>query len=228
MLCLICVRSGSKGLPNKNIKKINGKSLLEITIKLAKKIKAIKKIIVSTDSKIYANISKKNGALVPFIRPKKLSLDSTNEWDVWKHAINQVEKTFVFNDVIILPVVSPLRKKEDITKIINKYNKNKKKAVITITESSRNPYYNMVFLNKNKKIEKLNFKRKIQRRQEAPKFFDVCTVGYVLNKNTIRQKNNIFDCDLGYVKIPKLRAIDIDDKYDFLISKFLYNNRKND
>ena len=63
MLCLICVRSGSKGLPNKNVKKINGKTLLEITIHLAKKIKSIKNIIISTDSKNYANIGKKNGKL---------------------------------------------------------------------------------------------------------------------------------------------------------------------
>ena len=123
MLCLICVRSGSKGLPNKNVKKINGKTLLEITIHLAKKIKSIKNIIISTDSKNYANIGKKNGALSPFIRPKSLSMDQTNEWDVWKHAIKEAEKLFSFEDVIILPVVSPLRKKEDIIKIINKYKK---------------------------------------------------------------------------------------------------------
>ena len=155
MLCLICVRSGSKGLPNKNVKKINGKTLLEITIHLAKKIKSIKNIIISTDSKNYANIGKKNGALSPFIRPKSLSMDQTNEWDVWKHAIKEAEKLFSFEDVIILPVVSPLRKKEDIIKIINKYKKNKKKAVITLTESSRNPYYNMVFFDQDKNVRKL-------------------------------------------------------------------------
>lgn len=224
MLCLICVRSGSKGLPNKNVKKINGKTLLEITIHLAKKIKSIKNIIISTDSKNYANIGKKNGALSPFIRPKSLSMDQTNEWDVWKHAIKEAEKLFSFEDVIILPVVSPLRKKEDIIKIINKYKKNKKKAVITLTESSRNPYYNMVFFDQDKNVRKLKFQKIIKRRQDAPKFFDVCTVGYMLHKNTIKQKNNIFDCDLSYVKIPKIRAIDIDDKYDYLISKFLYKN----
>ncbi len=226
MICLICVRSGSKGLPNKNIKKIGDKTLLEITINLAKKIKDIKKIIVSTDSKSYAKISKKTGACVPFIRPKSLSLDNTNEWDVWRHAINHVEKIFDFEDVLVLPVVSPLRNKSDINNIINKYKQNKRKAVITITESSRNPFYNMVFLDKKNKINKLKFNKLIQRRQEAPIFFDVCTVGYMLHKKIIKKNNNIFDCKLSYVKIPKTRAIDIDDKHDFLISKILYGKNK--
>ena len=226
MICLICARSGSKGLPNKNIKKIDGKTLLAITIQLAKEVKEIKKVIVSTDSKTYARIAKNEGATVPFIRPKFLALDHTNEWDVWKHAIKHTEKILNFEDVIVLPVVSPLRTKNDIIKIIKEYKKNKKKAVVTITESSNNPFYNMVYLDKNKNIKKLKYKKKLFRRQEAPKFFDVRTVGYMLHKNTIKQKKNIFDCNLSYVKIPKARALDIDDKYDFMISKILYEKTK--
>ena len=71
------------------------------------------------------NISKKKGVFVPW--QKSLSRDKTNEWDVWKHAIKNVEKIFSFEDVIILPVVSPLRTKDDINNIIKKYKQNKKK-----------------------------------------------------------------------------------------------------
>ena len=218
MICLICVRSGSKGLTNKNIRKINGKTLLEITIDLAKKIKPIKKIVVSTDSKHYANISKKKGALVPFIRPK---------WEVWRHAVRNLEKIFKFEDIIVLPVVSPLRVKSDILRIIRKYRQNKNKTIITISESTRNPYYNMVYLDNRNKIKRINFKKSIKRRQDAPEFFDICTVGYMLNKKTIKNNNNIFDCELDFIKIPKSRAIDIDDKHDYIISKIIYENRKN-
>ena len=227
MLCLICVRSGSKGLPNKNIKKINNKTLLQITIEQAKKIKKIKNIIVSTDSDLYSKISKKYGALVPFKRPKLLSRDNSNEWDVWKHAVKMAEKNHNFDDVLILPVVSPLRKKNDIEKIINKYYENKKNVVITVTKSSRNPYYNMIYFDKSKKIKKLIYKKKIRRRQDAPQFFDICTVGYMLNKSTLKNNKGLFDCNLSLVEIPKLRSIDIDDADDFLISKILYEFRQN-
>jgi len=159
MLCLICARSGSKGLRNKNILKINNKSLLQITIELAKKIKAIKHIILSTDSKKIAELGKRFGADVPFLRPRFLSTDTASEWKVWQHAVHQCEKKYIFNDVLILPVVSPLKTKNDIVKVINMHKKNKKKCVITVTNSSRNPYFNMVTLDK-KKNAKIILKKK--------------------------------------------------------------------
>ena len=127
MLCLICARSGSKGLRNKNILKINNKSLLQITIELAKKIKAIKHIILSTDSKKIAELGKRFGADVPFLRPRFLSTDTASEWKVWQHAVRQSEKKYTFNDVLILPVVSPLKTKNDIVKVIKMHKKKQKK-----------------------------------------------------------------------------------------------------
>ena len=82
---LICARSGSKGIKNKNIRKFNSKPLIFYPINLAKKINEIKTVSVSTDSKKIADISKNFGAEIPFLRPKKLSRDKSNEWDVWKH-----------------------------------------------------------------------------------------------------------------------------------------------
>ena len=74
---------------------------------------------MSTDSKKIANISKSFGAEIPFLRPKKLSADKTNEWDVWQHFAKQ--KNFNKKDqiLIVLPTTSPFRKVEDITKCIN-------------------------------------------------------------------------------------------------------------
>ena len=69
----------------------------------------------------------------------------------------ECEKIFSFEDVIILPVVSPLRTKDDINNIIKSINKIKKKTVITITESTGNPYFNMVF-DKKKNLRKLSLK----------------------------------------------------------------------
>ena len=88
ILCLICARSGSKGVKNKNIKKFHGKPLIYWTIKQAKSLPEIKDVFISTDSKKIGNVAKKYGAKVPFLRPKKLAKDNSKEWDVWKHAIN--------------------------------------------------------------------------------------------------------------------------------------------
>ena len=87
LVALICARGGSKGIKNKNLIKIKNKSLIRISIEHAKKIKSIKRIFVSTDSKIIAKEAIKYGAEVPFIRPKKLAMDNTPEIYVWRHAI---------------------------------------------------------------------------------------------------------------------------------------------
>ena len=93
----IFARSGSKGLKNKNIKKFSGKPLIYWTIKQAKKIKNIDSIILSTDSIKIANLGKKYGASVYFIRPKKLASDNSPEWLSWKHAVKFIQKKFKTN-----------------------------------------------------------------------------------------------------------------------------------
>ena len=72
MLCIIPARGGSRGLKNKNILPFNGKPLIYYTIQAALKSKKITKVIVITDSLKIAKISKKFGAEIPFLRPKKL------------------------------------------------------------------------------------------------------------------------------------------------------------
>ena len=91
-LAIICARSGSKGIKNKNILKINDIPLIGHSIKTAKSIKRISKVIVSTDSYKIAKIAINYGAEVPFLRPKNLSLDDSKEIDAWKHAINFFKK----------------------------------------------------------------------------------------------------------------------------------------
>ena len=117
ILALIPARSGSKGIKNKNLKKIKNKSLLSISIQLAKKLKVFKKIIVSTDSKKIANEAKKFSAEVPFIRPKKISGDKSKMIDVCLHAINFYEnKNIYFDALIVLQPTSPMRTKKTLLK----------------------------------------------------------------------------------------------------------------
>ena len=88
IIALIPARSGSKGVPNKNIKKIGGKSLLEWSINACKKSNLIDEIIISTDSIEYAEHAEKAGGKVPFIRPKDISLDTSTDYEFIKHALD--------------------------------------------------------------------------------------------------------------------------------------------
>ena len=92
VFALVTARSGSKGVPDKNIKKIGGHSLLDWSIKSSLKTQSISQVYLSTDSEIYATIGKECGALVPFLRPTELATDTANDLDVIKHFLNTLGK----------------------------------------------------------------------------------------------------------------------------------------
>ena len=145
LLCIICARGGSKGIKDKNLLTIGGKSLLAQSILIAKKTNMFEKIIVSTDSKKIANEAKKFGAEVPFMRPKKLATSRSPEILSWKHAIIFYRNQKVFFDGIVsLPTTSPLRSLIDIRRVINKFKLKKFDTIVCVTDSSRNPYFNML------------------------------------------------------------------------------------
>ena len=118
---VILARGGSKGIPKKNIKLLNGKPLIAYTIKAAVDSNIFDEIVVSTDSDEIANISKEFGALVPFMRPSELSGDSVWSRDALKHAVVSSEEIFkkTYDYVIELPCIAPLRKSQHIIDVLN-------------------------------------------------------------------------------------------------------------
>ncbi len=92
VFALVTARSGSKGLPDKNIKHIGGHSLLDWSIKSSLKTQTISNVYLSTDSEEYANIGKEYGALTPFLRPKELATDTSNDLDVIKHFLSVIDE----------------------------------------------------------------------------------------------------------------------------------------
>ena len=91
VVALIPARSGSKGIPNKNIKHYKNITLICHSINIAKESKYINGIIVSTDSELYKEISEKNGARCPFIRPSNISGDLSTDYEFIKHYIQWLQ-----------------------------------------------------------------------------------------------------------------------------------------
>lgn len=118
VLCSICARKGSKGLPNKNVKEIVGKPLIAFSIQQASESNLFDKIVVSTDSAEIRQIAKQYGAESQFSRPAELSRDDSPKIPVIKHALEESEKKFdcKFDHIIDLDATSPLRNVEDIRK----------------------------------------------------------------------------------------------------------------
>ena len=146
IVAFIFARGGSKGLKNKNIKKFAGKPLIAWSIETALSVKHIRRVIVSTDCDKIAKISLRYGAEVPFIRPRNLSMDESPEWLAWRHALNFLIKNEnkLPDAMLSIPTTAPLRKTQDIKKCLKLFFSQKVDAVITVTESHRNPWFNMV------------------------------------------------------------------------------------
>jgi len=227
-IALICARAGSKGLPGKNIKILNGIPLIGWSIKVAKEVEKISRVIVSTDSEEIARIALEYGAEVPFMRPKELAQDDSSEWRVWQHTIMHLnDQKYPIDGLIIVPTTAPLRSKEDINNCIKEFENGNVDTVITVSDSHRSPYFNMIKNNKNGYSSLvIHPEKKITRRQDVPKVYDVTTVAYVVSPNFILQNNSIFDGRVRSVYIPPERALDIDTMLDFRIAECLINNRE--
>jgi|SaaInlStandDraft_7_1057024.scaffolds.fasta_scaffold01764_3 CMP-N-acetylneuraminic acid synthetase/NAD(P)-dependent dehydrogenase (short-subunit alcohol dehydrogenase family) len=225
----IFCRSGSKGLPDKNIKKLNGISLLERNINLLKRNSNISKIFVSTDSTEYKNIAIKSGACVPILRPQNLATDKSSEIESWKFMVNYLEENKDDFDVFIsVPVITPLKTNEDINNSIIKFLQNKPDILLTVKDSDRNPYFNMVKeIDDNIEIFDGTLKN-LTNRQNFPNVYDITPVAYIMNKNIVKKlDNSLFSNNLKIqkYKVSKINGIDIDDEIDFKVSELYHKER---
>ena len=228
IVALICARGGSKGIPNKNIKLLGGKPLIVRAINQAKELKEINRVIVSTDSKEIANLAIGAGAEVPFMRPTELAEDNAPEWLVWRHALENIKKKDGnFPDIlIVIPVTAPLRTVVDLKNCLIEYQKGNADIIITVTDSHRNPYFNMVKVDEEGVASLvISTEKNITRRQDTPNIYDMTTVAYVTAPKFVLEKDNLFSGKVRHVHVPIERALDIDTPYDLKIAELLLSKK---
>ena len=228
-VAFIFARGDSKGLPGKNIRLLNGKPLIGWAIEQAKAVQSIRRVIVSTDSEVIATTSREYGAEVPFKRPPELAIDSSPEWMAWKHGLAYLQETEgkLPAAMVSVPATAPLRLSLDIENCIQEFEKGNADTVISITDSHRNPYFNMVTKNSDGTVGLVNpTQSDITHRQDAPKVFDMATVCYVIDPEFVFAHKSIFEGRVKSVHVPPERAIDIDTLLDFQIAECLLKIRE--
>ena len=228
-VAFIFARGGSKGLPEKNIRSLNGKPLIAWSIEHALSVKRIERVIVSTDSDEIANVAREYGAEVPFMRPEELARDTSPEWLAWRHALNYLLETEgSLPDVMVsIPTTAPLRLPLDIENCLDEYEKGDVDIVITVTDAHRSPYFNMVKENTDGTVGLvIPPQNAVTRRQDAPTVYDMATVAYVVSPEFVMMHQSTFEGRVRAVNVPTDRAIDIDTLLDFQIAECLLNNRE--
>ncbi len=227
ILCIVPARSGSKGLKNKNILKIKNKELIYYPIKAGLRSKYIDYVLFSSDSPKFIKIAKKYKAKCPFIRPKKLSKDSSTSFQVIKHGIEFLKKNIneVFDYVICLEPTSPLTTSKDVDESIAKIINTKSKSLVTVMKSDKFsiPYH--FIMSKNGKIlPATNNKSFKKRRQLIKNTFILDGSLYIANiKDYLEYKGFFTPKTIGKI-MPKIKNFEIDDILDFRIIKNYIEN----
>ena len=225
ILCVIPARGGSKGIEKKNIRKINNKPLIAYTIESTLSSRLFDDVIVSTDNKEIADISKSYGAQIPFIRPTELAQDNSNSDEVILHAILEMKKLgFEYDIVVLRDCTVPFIDANDMKNMLDLFKQSDCNAVFGAIKAHPNPYFGMMELDDNgflipsKKVEK-----EIIRRQDAPTVYDVDGIFILDNMNFLETKK-IYSGKILPYEISKEHGHMIDFEFDFKVAELLLTN----
>jgi|TARA_B100000315_G_C14587301_1_gene593750 CMP-N,N'-diacetyllegionaminic acid synthase len=232
ILCTIAAREGSKGVPGKNKRKLNGKPLIQYSIEQAQKSGIFKHIIVSTDSKEIAVIAKNCGIETWFLRPSELSTDKVGKYPVIKHALYEAEDYFniKYDNIVDLDVTTPMRNTDDIQLAYQQFHHEDTDLLISVTLAKKNPYFNMVEVEGSKKVKIVKEKGSWPaRRQDAPIVYNINASIYIWKRNYfLANCDNFLSMLKGRVSLydmPEERAIDIDSEFDYRIIELLMREK---
>lgn len=221
ILVVIPARSGSKGIPGKNIKKLHGKPLINYTIEAAKEIFENSQVIVSTDDKEIAEIAASHGANIPFLRPKELAQDDSSTRDVILHLVDYFERKKSMPSVIVLlQVTSPLRNSKHLNEALDLFFHKDCDMVVSVTESKTSPYFNLYEENKKGYLQKSK-DGAFTRRQDVPPVYEYNGAIYIFKtKSIVESEMKDFEKITKYV-MSKNDSIDIDDEVDWKIAEYI-------
>jgi CMP-N,N'-diacetyllegionaminic acid synthase len=226
ILCIIPARSGSKGIPEKNIKLLCGKPLITYSIEQALETEFIDRIIVSTDDEKIAKISRSFGAETPFIRPAQLATDEASTLDVLLHTIKWCKnnENLRYDIILLLHANTPLRESNDIRNCVKILVDQNADNVFSVAPASNNPYFNMVEVNDKDEVTLIKYGN-FHNRQSAPRVFNMNSSIYAWWNDILVEKKSLYLPKTQIHIMPRERSIDIDEPIDFRIAEMIMKDR---
>lgn len=223
-LFLIPARGGSKGLPGKNIKSLQGRPLLTLAIDVARAVAdsgAGDVIAVSTDDDAIAAVAEAHGLPVPFRRPPALAADTAGSWEVLLHALDfYAAQGRAFDRVALLQPTSPFRQPAHLRGALAEFARGGCDAVISVKETAANPYYLLCeedadgFLAKSKQAD-------LTRRQDVPTVYEYNGALYVFDTAALRLNPPHRLRRVRKFLMEDLASLDIDTPLDWDWAEFL-------
>lgn len=224
-LFLIPARGGSKGLPGKNIKPLNGKPLIIYSLEFAHQCKNNEDIVLlSTDDEEIKAVAEQYGFTVPFLRPAELASDTASVEDAIHFTLAEYNKQGItFEKIILLQPTSPLRNMQHYKDMLALHI-DETEMVVSVSLSKQNPYFNL-FEEQTNGYLTLSKKSDYARRQDCPEVFQYNGNIYIIDVNALTEKKRVvyFDKIKKYVIGPEY-AIDIDTELDFKFAEEIAKN----
>ncbi len=217
-VCIIPARGGSKRIPRKNILPFNGKPLIAWSIEAAQQSNIFSKVVVSTDDDEIADIAKKHGAEIPFIREASLANDFATTAEVLLDALSKLGET---QTACCLYPTAPLLKPNDFQKAYQELISKNADSVVCVTEFDFHPL-RAFSKSKNNALEFTWPENALTRSQDLPDMLhDAGAFYFFKTTQFLKQKKLVMNNTIGY-EIERSRAVDIDTPQDFEFAKLLH------
>jgi CMP-N-acetylneuraminic acid synthetase len=229
ILAVVPARGGSKGIPGKNIKVLNGKPLLAYAAEGALGSQYITRTVLSTDDEKIAEVGTSLGLEVPFLRPTNLSQDFSPTLPAIIHAVTFMEEkeSFFPDYVVILQPTSPFRTSQHIDESLQALINSDADSIVSVTDvpHSFNPY--SVMKEKNGLLEAfLNYDEKDNMRQKKPVFYGRNGAAiYAFRRDCLMEKNSIYGDKILPYFMDKKTSLDIDDEWDWQMAVLILENK---
>lgn len=227
ILAVIPARGGSKSIPRKNLQLVDGVSLVGRAALIAESLDWIDNIIVSSDDLEIIQEAKRYRVDAPFVRPTSLSNDEATSKDMWRHAWLSAESYYgkTFHISLLLEPTSPLRRPEDIEKVMDVMNQKKAPAAVTVscTPAHFTPHKTLT-VNDSKEIGYfIEGGAKYSRRQDIPSLYHRNGVCYAVSREHLIDNNFVMESGAIAVIINR-PIINIDEPIDLKIANWLFDS----
>ena len=228
ILAIIPARGGSKGVPGKNIKLLNGKPLIAYTTEIALQSKFLTEVIVSTEDEQIIDVAKSLGIKVPFIRPEHLAQDTTPTIDVIIHALEWYENQNIFFDAVcLLQVTSPFRTVEFLNKAIEKFIVSDCDSLVSVQKVPHeyNPHWTFEVNSAGTLKIATGETEIIPRRQELPTAYHRDGSIYITKSKVLLEEHSLYGKSTAFIESEPDFYVNIDTLQDWEKAEEMIQNK---
>jgi CMP-N-acetylneuraminic acid synthetase len=229
ILGIIPARGGSKGVPGKNIKLLNGKPLLQYTSKIALESQYLTAVILSSDDNQIITVAKSLGIQVPFLRPEELAQDTTPTIDVIIHALQWYENQAIFFDAVcLLQVTSPFRTVAFLDKAIEKFITSGCDSLVSVQKVPHeyNPHWTFEVNTKGNLKVATGEEKIISRRQDLPDAYHRDGSIYIMKTEVLLQQHSLYGKNTSFIESPPEFYVNIDTLADWEKAEQMIKNKQ--